>query len=399
MHFKKKKDIEIKPINDKEQCHCYHRTNEEFNTTIKKTKTNSKRKFNENYKTSEEEYKEKEEKEEEEINKDFIQTAVGSLCSKDSYHYSDGHKKNEKYLNSSNYIDDYNLSELTQLHRIERRLQYIEESLGNTQIIEATPIAALIYVHESANFAMNKVYDNWIRFMNYIAQQLKTKTVENLFWTADEYIFEFFFKNKTTILKYYFIDFEIMKSVPEFNSIIKLALEGDRNLLDGKLINPQDNEYIHVYFDNSNQTIFIFYSEQELQNLYKSTDKIESSSNNNHSLISGLDSYSLPISHNNRIDKRFKVLGAHRILYNTYINASTGKIFNTSLQGMGISALNICVILIHAMLHLKCLLEKNISPIENMRHSNKSFITEVIKYLPSTLYGHPMLPIVTHIDN
>ena len=73
--------------------------------------------------------------------------------------------------------------------------------------------------------------------------------------------------------------------------------------------------------------------------------------------------------------------------------------FNTSLQGMGMPALNICVIIVHAMIHLKCLLEKNILPTEKMRHSNKHLIEEVLKHISSTLFGHPMLPIVTLIDN
>lgn len=332
----------------------------------------------------------------------FVKTAGGLLPSSDAYRVNrDGHIKNEKnHFNRDVYIDDYDLEERTRIARVERRLQYIEECLGKSNIIKAEPITALIYTHESAQFIINKVYHNWIRFMGHVAQQLMSRTIENLFGAADQYLFEGWFEIQKNLrsppLNYHFIDYK--ENVLEVNKeILNLALEGDRDQ-NGKLLYPQDCEYINLYLDNTTNNVYIFYSINELINIYKTKtddDKNYINKDNDRSLVSGLDAYSLVMP---GADKRYKVLGSHRILYNTFVNMSNGEMFNTSLNGMGMSALNVCVIIVHAMIHLKCLLDKNILPTEKMRHSNKHFIEEVIKHVPSTLFGHPMLPIVTFKD-
>ncbi|KAF7683167.1 hypothetical protein TCON_1622 [Astathelohania contejeani] len=327
----------------------------------------------------------------------FVKTAAGFLSPNDAYNvHRDGQMKNEKtHINRDIYIDDYDLEQETRLARVERRLQYIEECLGKSNIIKAEPITALIYAHESTKFTMNKVYQNWIGFMGHVAQQLTLKTIENLFGVADQFLFDGWFENKknstTPFLKVIFIDFE--EDTTKVNlQIIKLALEYDRDS-NNKRLYPYDCEYIHLYFDSINNTVYIIYSIKELQNIYKEQNIINI--NHDQSVVSGLDTYSIMPG----TDKRYTVLGSHRILYNTYLNISNGEMFNTNLQGMGMSALNICVILTHAMIHLKCLLEKNIIPTEKMRHSNKHFIEEILNYVPSTLYGHPLLPIITVPDH
>ena len=119
-------------------------------------------------------------------------------------------------------------------------------------------------------------------------------------------------------VNYLFVDFE--ESRMEVNiEILNLVLEGDRDQ-SCKLLHPQDCEYINLYFDNITNNVYVVYSINELQNMYKiniDDDKNSLNKNNDRSLVSGLDSYSLVMP---GADKLYKVLGSHRILYITFVN-------------------------------------------------------------------------------
>ena len=205
--------------------------------------------------------------------------------------------------------------------------------------------------------------------MNFIARQLNNRSFQSLFWATDKYIFQDYFKNSP-------YEYEFTR-------------QDD--------INESDDEKLIRHIAKEDMKIQIYY------NGIKIREKVQSVTdypyeNSNKSLIGGIDTQTIPISEMHpQKDRRNRLLGSHRILYNTVVDTATLRTLKAGVNEAGKDELlNLCILLLHAMLHLKCLVAHGDAC---FNHSNRKFVTEIIRHVPPVFYGHPLLPIITLSDN
>lgn len=328
----------------------------------------------------------------------IIETSGGALP--EIYAYvpkNDGMLANERYTNTKGFVDNYKFDPHTFsiLDALCRRLDLIEKSIGASNIIEATPVANLVSLDIASKNSINSIYNRWITFMEYIAQQMQSRRFDDLFWAADKNLFNDFFAEKSYRIKFVGSEEEYRNVDPRY---VKEAWAYDRN---GEvLLHPQDREYVQYYLNDNEKEIYLFYLVKEIQNL---TEKVTPNDrlilSGQHSLISGLDSHSLPVLHDTltiQRDERHRYLGGHRILFNTTVDTNTLDRLQDSIYRAGNTPLlMVCIILVHAMIHVKCRLTYGIEAIGNTRHTQKRFVEEIIRHVPPALFGHPMLPLIT----
>ena len=64
---------------------------------------------------------------------------------------------------------------------------------------------------------------------------------------------------------------------------------------------------------------------------------------------------------------------------------------NSTLYGLNPSLLNLSLIIVHAMLHLKCN--------NNKKEHDSLFMQQLINYIPSISFGHPLISFLTLQDH
>ena len=273
---------------------------------------------------------------------------------------------NEAQQNPRGYVDDLKVSDpeiYSFLHAFDARLRNIERCLGPSSVVQATPISHLVCMDITSRDSIRRVYDLWIDYMNFIARQLDNRSFASLFWATDKYIFQDFFQNSS-------FGYEFIK-------------KDDTD-------NDDDEKIIHHCLKETK--IQIYYNVDKIHQKAKSV--IDYQYDNDNSLIGGVDTQTIPISamHPQK-DRRIRLLGSHRILYNTVVDTTTLRALKASVNEAGKDALlNVCLLLLHAMLHVKCFLSYGDAC---FNHSNRKFVTEIIQHVPPVFYGHPLLPIIT----
>lgn len=245
----------------------------------------------------------------------------------------------------------------------------------------------------SSKNSINTIYSKWITYMEHIAQKLPNRQFVDLFWVTDKYVFDGYFAK--TEYKFHFVG-----TPDEYKKVesryMRDAWAYDRNATTNALLYPQDKEYIHHYVASSGD-IYIFYLLEEIQEVTSNIARDDLSQE--HSLICGLDAQSIPVLHDTltiQSDQRHRYLGGHRLLFNTTVDTRILNRLQESIYRAGNTPLLIvCIMLVHAMLHLKCRLMYGIEPTGSTRHTKKRFVEEVIRHVPPALFGHSLLPIVT----
>ena len=308
----------------------------------------------------------------------------------------DKNRDGKQHKTENSYIGNLTYDHMNEIQALSRRLDFIERSLGYSNITEITPVSALLSSDLASEDAIRNVYNNWSSFMEYIAQQLNTRHFKDLFWTADKFLFNHYFKNKS--LTYRFIgtpeEYETIDPQTVSNAIAHDRYEESPHALRF----PSDNEFIQYHVDKDNNLIYIFYRLEEIRQNADPPASIDDVP-----IVSGLDSYSIFV-HNNPLtidDRRHHILGTHRgILYNTIIDTTTyERMKNAILKAGNKTILAVCIILLHAMVHLKCTLEYGEPHTHIHRHSKLNFVTEIIRIIPPALFGHPYLPIITTVQS
>ena len=96
------------------------------------------------------------------------------------------------------------------------------------------------------------------------------------------------------------------------------------------------------------------------------------------------------------LDMRSMVIGTQRPLYNTIVDTGTLNEFNCSLYGFGSNVLDITLVLVHAMCHLKCDIEtNNLYQRTGAKKHGYHFVKQFVNFVPSALYGHRCFPLLT----
>lgn len=311
---------------------------------------------------------------------------------------NDGIVPNERYTNAKGFVGNYKFDPhtYTMLEALCRRIDLIEKSIGASNIIEATPVANLVSLDMASKNSINSIYNRWIAFMEHITQQLHGRRFDELFWAADKNLFDNYFTEKSYRVKFVGTPEEYRNVDPRY---VKEAWAYDRN--GEALLHPQDREYVQYYLDENEKEIYLFYLVGEIQKLTAEVgiDSDERIIPSEHSLISGLDSYSLPVLHDTltiQRDQRHRYLGGHRILFNTTVDTRMLERLQDSIYRAGNTPLlMVGIILVHAMIHVKCRLMYGIEATGPTRHTQKRFVEEIIRHVPPALFGHPMLPLIT----
>lgn len=303
------------------------------------------------------------------------------------------------------------------------RVNLIERALAPANIIKATPITSMIYQTEECKKGVSVIYDKWIQYMNRIAERGVTSLVD-AFWVADEHIFEGYFRERYNRGgKFHFIPLNKDAYPPTYSSsyspaeryLLNETLSRDRDAKNN-LSNPSDKEYASALFDAATNSILLVYFPDEIAAIM-SNSNMNNDSNNiyspyvhpsvdmNRSVIGTLDASAVGVTINQHhqlypthLDLRRAVLGTQRPLYNTIVDTRVWNEFNSTLYGHGASTLNISLILVHVMCHLKCDIETNNVCRREKRHHGYEFVERFVNLLPPALYGHPACPLLTIFD-
>ena len=355
--------------------------------------------------------------------------------------------KNKKYTyvgNCSSFDDNNHESKHRHHHDCKKlqkrldilseRLKTIEKSLASSGIIKITPLVSLISTDVDCLQKINQSCIKWIEYITKVANDNHINyNIISLFWKLDEYIFDRYFSN--LIQTNYFIEFidyqQIMKLIDnnketmELNEDIiqmyKQILEEiiAKNRYDNmELIVPPNKEYISFLIKEKHIFIGFFYDEiheiintnnvhekkiheEEEDDFHFSDRKLHPSLSLENAIIGDVDSNSIPVktaaaAANNSFeisdlkDKRYNIIYNKRPLYNTTIDAVYINKLNSSLYRFSPVLLNLSLIIFHVMIHIKCnLINREDATIKD---HGSVFLKEIIKYLPSVLYGHPVLP-------
>ena len=301
-----------------------------------------------------------------------------------------------KYVYVGNYNNSLSSSSSyqDQIDVLSKRLTDIENALSSTNIVKATPIISVISGDMNCLNYINKICTNWINYMSYIGNNNSAAmcNVDHLFWILDHFIFEDYFLQLKNQYQFHFISIDtIVNITEEQNKLVKEALEG-RDL--------QNKEYVVTLIKNSNIYIFYFFEElyklcntNTMMNINNNDNNIQLKNNRLHpsisldnSLIGNLDSKFIHMDNNNNLnDKRYRVIGSRRPYFNSLIDISNMNKLNSTLYGLNPALLNLSLIIVHAMLHLKC----------NKKEHDSSFMKQLMNYIPSVFFGHPMVPLWT----
>lgn len=321
----------------------------------------------------------------------------------------DGIPTDERSVNPERFVSNYTFDPhtYTMLEALNARVSLIEKSIGASHIIQATPIANLVSLDMASKNSIKVVYDKWISLMEYIANQLHGRRLDELFWAIDKNVFNNYFLEKSEFV------FRFIGTPDEYANVddryTKKAWVYDRDPITNTHLHSQDKEYVHHHI--TDREIYIFYLLHEIREMSNSISNKDDEIKlwNMHSLIGGADSHSIPVTTSEidntqgtvgslitSQDQRHRYLGGNRILFNTIVDTGVVKRLRNAIhKAEGDPVLMVCIILVHAMLHLKCSLTYGTDPTGPTRHTKKSFVEEVIRHVPPVLYGHPMLPLVT----
>ena len=348
----------------------------------------------------------------------IVKTSAGRLP--EFYAYTkkrDGILRNERDVNPKHFVDNYSFDPQTYslLTTLCKRLDLIERSIGAANVLEIRPISNLVSIDLASKNSINTIYRRWINFMQYIAHQLNGRRFEQLFWAADKHVFQEYFSNKIQSEEYTYL---FIGTEKEYDTVekryVKEAWAYDRNEKTKQLLYPTDREYVHHYIDFKEKKIFLFYLLEEIQQVAKASsttfsfplpspsslephlqsasDSREEIERKKSALVESHETCAVSDEFLNR-DLRRKYLGGRRILFDTIIDAGILENLKRNVRDAGNSPLlTTCIILVHAMIHLKCRIVYGIDPTGPVRHSHKRFIEEIIRHIPSVLYGHPVLP-------
>lgn len=339
----------------------------------------------------------------------------------------------EKEINGKYYIDDLvvvkndnnplkecnNLSslKLAMVH-LEGRISRIERALASSsgRVFKSTPLLSLIYTDKLAKRRIDRIYQNWITYMNYVARNnLDGISIDQTFWIIDSFIFEGFFQNFFTSnkLTISFIPLSIHQPLEEqytnegnFWDFLRSTLNKSRNS-DYTLARPLEKEYISTAV--AYNTIYILYFLEEMKHIIaqkspniifeKPPDlqlKQQQHSSLSQNIVGDQSFIGIKTGENKQIqavDKGVLFAGSTEVFYNTIVDVHLVDSFDENLYGIGEAQLNITMILYHAMLHLKMNLTQQEGG--SLGHDSRSFINEFINYTPSVLYGHFTLPQLT----
>ena len=337
----------------------------------------------------------------------IVKTSAGYLP--EFYAYTkkhDGIIRDERRVNSKHFVDNYTFDPRTYslFRTLCKRLDLIERSVGAANVLEIRPISNLVSIDLASKNSINTIYKRWIDFMQYIAHQLNGRRFEQLFWAADKYIFQEYFAKKIQSEEYTYLFIGTKKEYDAVeNRYVKEAWAYDRNERK-QLLYPTDKEYVHHYIDFKEKRIFLFYLLEEIQQIAKSNSNIdffssekkeEPQQEGKSALVESHETCAVSDEFLNR-DLRRRYLGGRRILFDTILDSGIVENLKRNVRDAGNSPLlTTCIILVHAMIHLKCRIVYGIEPTGPTRHSHKRFVEEVIRHIPSVLFGHPVLPLIT----
>lgn len=309
------------------------------------------------------------------------------------------------------------------LTHLEARLSRVERALSSSfgRTFKATPLLSLIYTDKLAKRRINRIYENWISYMNYLARNnLNGITIDQTFWIIDKYIFDNFF---SMFFSYYNLKISFIKLYHDtsvenlyanegnFIENVKSSLKKSRNP-NNALARPKEKEYISIA-NNNIDTIYILYYPDEISNVIqeKAQKMIVNNGKNDlqlnrhyhslsHNIVGDKNVIGIKTGENKNIEpveKGVLFMGSSEIFYNTILDANIINKFDENLYSMGEVQLNSTMILYHAMLHLKLDLMGSINgkPMNGEIEHDRAFINEFINYTPSVLYNHFMLPKIT----
>ena len=254
---------------------------------------------------------------------------------------------------------------------LDYRLRQIEKCLGQSNnALAITPVINLICNDTTSRDTVHGVYGNWIEYMRFIARKIDRPSFLELFQAADQYIFTNFFKDSS---------YEIVPTKKE-------DLEEQQD--------EKNREWFQHRVDVTEKRIYVFYDVRAIVQRAGQCTSYDYATNQ--SLIAGVDTSSIPVDTEMRParDRRQRLMGAHRILYNTVIDTATLATLKESVNDAGKEPLlGVCLMIIHGMLHMKCAVNFDDQCLD---HSSRRFVTEVIRHVPPALYGHPLLPVMTY---
>ena len=331
-------------------------------------------------------------------------------------------KKNPKYINDKIPFDDFNkikekdkIPINERLNILETRVNYIYKALSHANVIKAVPIVTLVYDDfEQCRKRNLAIYNNWTNYFTQLSKYNANLKFIDIFNFIDKFIFDGFFqKNIKRNVKVYSL--EDKENAEKVNHI----LLKDRHPHSYELKQPENKEYvsydindndINLYFfpkefidninNNNNQNNNNIFDNNNFNNIQLLKPPLIPSVTSNDNVVNKLDTSVINVNIKNDqfvcSDRRFVVLGAQRPLFNTTVDMTTVNHFNnaSSYGAGGPGIVNISLIIFHCMLHLKC--EFDDDKKDHKNHTDE-FLNEFINFLPSALFGHPLLPKVTMI--
>ena len=318
---------------------------------------------------------------------------------------------NERRVNGENYIGNlkrkkyyHNSDEIKiRLSILEAQVEKLYNALEFSNVIKATPIISLVYANDNPKKChdfVTVIYDKWIAYLTEGCQSPTGLNFLDIFHNIDRYIFDNYFKE-------YVQNHNLeMKVVPILDNKNNHNLD---NNIEGY---DSNNEFVSIVLENDK--IIARYNQRDLSRVC-TNERInnENGNNNNNpndvqltnplhphlsknkSLIDQIDKRGVFVNFNNRRlvneDRRFVILGSERPLFNTTVFTSSLNNLNDALHNTGAPPLNFSITIFHAMLHLKCFLEKG----NYCYDHDVNFISELINFTPSVLFGHFLLPPVS----
>ena len=313
--------------------------------------------------------KEEKKKENDDDQEEVVLTAGGVLPRNHAYDYRrDGQARgNEQQLNFHRYVGNHRDDPppvpspvLQWVQDLDTRLTRIERCLAPSSCIKVTPISNLVCMDTKSQDTIHRVYKNWTTYMRYIAQKIEIPKFPELFWAADQFVFQRYFAN---------------------------ASPTHRFVLDKVTTDSHQDQPMCMQYTIEGGTVHVYYNVAEFR---KRQPPLDYDYSTRRSLISGVDACTMPIAESQPIrDARHRIMGGHRILYNTIVDTSTLEDFKSSVYDAGKERmLDICIWIVHRMLHIKCSMQFADPCID---HSCRRFLAEVIYHIPPVMFGHPAM--------